>query len=171
MGSGACDFSLWFSKQLEKYSISHKIYCIDNDPRVVEYASQKCADNNNIHILHDSALNLKQSGINPDYIFANHFLHHFNDNDLRSMLSIIDSSARYGYVLNDLERSPLWYMLFWAFGIVFLTRSFTLYDGLLSIKKGFTVHELRAILSQQNISQNIKVKKINPGRIVVYNFK
>lgn len=170
LGSGGCDFALWFSRYLSSRNIKGKILCIDNDPRVVEFAHKACSGNNAVAIIGASALCIDKIDNNPDYIFSCHLLHHLSDEDVVTMLRKISAKARRGYILNDLERSGGWHFLFGLFSLLFFRNSFARADGLLSIRKSFTKKELESIIDRSGVTPRPQVRQLFPGRLVVEHF-
>lgn len=170
LGSGGCDFALWLSAYLADRSIPARIYCVDNDPRVVEFARNRCHGNDNIVVVNESALRFTDAGICPDYVFANHLLHHLPDEELVALLGLVHRSARLGYVLNDLVRSKRSYVLFMLFASLVLRNGYARSDGLRSIEKGFTTSELESFVNRAEIAPPPRLERFFPGRIVLYKF-
>ena len=166
IGAGACDFGLWLSGYAIRHGLRVHMYCVDNDIRVVEHARIKCRKNDLVTIIHDSALNLASFAFKPDYIFSNHFIHHLSDTDLVKLFELIDMHASYGYVINDLKRSPISWTAFYLFGIVFLHKSFSLTDGLISIRRGFTEEELSGLLAKAGVA-DARIENKWPGRLII----
>ncbi|WP_435579565.1 methyltransferase domain-containing protein [Gilvibacter sp.] len=77
-----------------------------------------------------------------DIVLATLFMHHFDDQQIKQMIESAKSKTRLGWVVNDLQRSPIAYGLFWSLGL-FIRNEMIMHDGLLSIKKGFKKHELK----------------------------
>lgn len=169
IGAGGGDNSIWFAKQCKKKNIKAKIYCLDYDKRIIDYLKEKIKQSgfNNIKIIYDDAFNLKKIGT-FDYIFTNHFLHHFDNKNILKIVNIIDSSTKKILVLDDVIRSKIVYFLYSLFSGLFLHNSFAFYDGRLSIKKGFLENDLIEIKKSLN-NKKIKVKKYFFGRIVLVN--
>lgn len=170
LGAGGCDFALWLSRYCVNRSLSAKIFCIDNDPRVIEFAAAQCRGAGTIAVVRESALRIDKMDVVPDYIFSCHLLHHLGEEDIITLLRRVTASARCGYVLSDLERSRLWYWLFGLFSSLFLRNSFAKADGLLSIRKSFTKPELERLIDRSGITPRPRVRRMFPGRLVVERF-
>ena len=167
VGAGGGDFALRLARQLDRRSIRARIYCIDNDPRAVEYARDRCSGRPEIIVLHESFRHLPALPHSPDYVFSNHLLHHLTDDDGIDLLRIVGASARIGWIVSDLERSAFWHCLFGAFASVFLRDGYTKDDGLLSIRKSFTKKELAHIVEKAAVQAGPRVRAMFPGRLVV----
>jgi 2-polyprenyl-3-methyl-5-hydroxy-6-metoxy-1,4-benzoquinol methylase len=162
VGSGGADLALWLVRREPSLSVT----CLDHDPRAVEYARSRCAGAGRIRVLLSPVSELGSLG-GFDYVFANHFLHHLQDGELAPTVAAMLGQARRLLVISDLLRSRashFWYAL--AAGL-FLHGSFALYDGLLSIRRGFRPQELSALLAGAAPAGRLEVHRERPGRVVV----
>jgi len=78
-----------------------------------------------------------------DYVITSLFLHHLDDGQASRALREFDRVARRGMIMNDLIRRTrlyLWTKFFTLFG-----NEIVRYDGPLSVRKSFTVDELRRL--------------------------
>lgn len=167
IGSGGGDIVFWLEKICRKNFLKVKIYCLDYDKRIIEYL-KRCIRKRklkNIKIVFDSVFNLEKIG-KFDFIFANHFLHHFDNNDIIKIVKKIYSSTKKIFIINDLSRSKIIYFFYLLFAFFFLWKSFAFTDGLISIKKGFLMEEVKTAVKK--ISSQIKIKRMNPGRIYLF---
>ena len=170
-GAGGGDFALLLAHALERRSIAANIICIDSDPRAVAYAELQCRSAKNISVVRESALNLAQLPSPPDYLFASNLLHHLSDEACVKLLRTVNDQARCGYVITDLQRSAFWYCLYALFAGVFFRNSYALSDGLLSIRRSFTLPELALLIERAEISAAPRIRRLLPGRLVVYNLQ
>jgi 2-polyprenyl-3-methyl-5-hydroxy-6-metoxy-1,4-benzoquinol methylase len=88
---------------------------------------------------------------NPSIIFSSLFCHHFSDNELVFMLQWMKQNSSVGFFINDLHRHPLAYH-----SIKLLTRLFSKSrlvknDAPLSVLRGFTRMEWRALFKKAQI--------------------
>ena len=108
-----------------------------------------------------SAPNVNYAG-KFDFIFTNHLLHHFSDQDIYKIINLIQSNTRRVFLLNDLKRSYLSYLGFSLFAGIFLHNSFAFHDGRISIMKGFRAYEMKRITKR---FKDIMIKQKIPSRI------
>ena len=167
LGSGGADIACWIHAYARKRKIPLTIYCLDNDPRVVDYARRRYGGIDGLHIEGGDALSLGENGRRYDYIFANHFLHHFPDNRIPELLAKIDRCAQRGYLLTDLRRSRLAFLGFTLAAGAFFHGSFAFYDGRISIRKGFTPGEFTGHVAAAGIP-GVTVASAVPGRVYAY---
>ena len=168
LGSGGCDIPLWLVSFCSNRSINVEVICIDNDSRVIQYAKEKCKNNKSIQVVQCSAQEAV-SHFKADYAISNHFLHHLPEKDIIPLLSSIHKHSSKGYILNDIRRSRLSMWLFFILSSVLFHRSFTLTDGLISIKKGFTPEQLHSFCSTAGIPSIIK--EVHPGHLAILHFR
>jgi 2-polyprenyl-3-methyl-5-hydroxy-6-metoxy-1,4-benzoquinol methylase len=170
LGAGGGDNSIWFAGYCRKKRINAKIYCLDYDRRIIGFLKERIEKSGfkNIKVIYDDVFNLKKIG-SFDYIFTNHFLHHFDDKNILKILEIISACTKKVFVLDDVIRSKIVYFLYSLFSGIFLHNSFAFYDGRLSIKKGFIENELKSLINKAGNKNKLKLKKFFLGRIVIVN--
>lgn len=99
-----------------------------------------------------------------DVVTLTHFLHHFDPPDLAPLLVRLFGLARRALVVNDLHRARVPY-LFGRLGFPLLLASpVSVQDGLVSIRRGFTVEELRAAFDEAGVP--VRVARSFPYRLV-----
>jgi 2-polyprenyl-3-methyl-5-hydroxy-6-metoxy-1,4-benzoquinol methylase len=80
-------------------------------------------------------------------------LHHFKTDEIINLVTVFNTNAKYGFVINDLQRSIVSYRLFQA--VCFITRlnGMSRKDGLTSILRGFKKSELIDFSKQLNLKK------------------
>jgi SAM-dependent methyltransferase len=127
-----------------------KLTGIDINPHCVSIARKKLPGPEASFILSDFR-RVSFGNDRPDIIFSSLFCHHFTDEQLVDMLTWMQSNARHGFFINDLQRHPVaWY------SIRLLTRCFSRSwlvknDAPLSVLRGFTRKEWERLLQQAGI--------------------
>lgn len=170
IGCGGGDYARWLTKECNGNGVTVQITCIDSDKRIADYASDNCQNYSNIQIVHRDATD-PEVWKNPfDYSYANHFLHHLPNNEILPVVQLINRHTLYGFLLNDILRSQIALIAYTILGLFFFRNSFALYDGRISIKKGFKVTELKRLIYGSSNIQMIKVEKCWPFRCLVYQF-
>jgi len=162
VGSGGCDLALWLARTRGDFRIT----CLDHDPRAVDYARRLCAGQDAIEVRLGSAAELSRME-SFDFVFANHFLHHLRDDQVGPTVAAMLARARRLLVVSDLLRSRCSYVLFSLLASAFLRCSFAVYDGRLSIRRGFRLPELQALLAGVDHAGGLTVRRERPGRVVV----
>jgi ubiquinone/menaquinone biosynthesis C-methylase UbiE len=98
-----------------------------------------------------SALNLPFPDGSFDVVIASQMTHHFSDEEVVQHLREAWRVTRRAIYLTDLHRSPVLYALL---KVMFAVRRFPKHfenDGLLSVKRGFRVRELKLLAKQAGI--------------------
>lgn len=171
VGCGGGDIDIWAAKHARKAGIRLNIIGIDHDQKCIDYAMHQCSGYPEIFFIKTSAFRIDKLPFKPDYIFANHFLHHLEDFQIPKILKLFCSKAEIGFLINDLQRSPISYFLFFLLRCLFSGREMTWHDGLLSIRKGFSRQDISSYLHIAQLSTPVHTRTIPPGRIVISNIR
>ena len=87
-----------------------------------------------------------------DYVMCNLFLHHFNDDQVVTMLRTFYSIAHTALLVCDLERRLLPYLFLPATRPLFGWKRITLHDGPISVRASFRSAELRELSTRAGIA-------------------
>lgn len=99
-----------------------------------------------------------------DVVLASLFLHHFDADELATVLGGLFALARRALVINDLRRARVPYVFGRAvFPLVFRSRV-SVADGLLSIRRAFTSEELAAAFAAARIP--VRIRRNFPYRLL-----
>jgi ubiquinone/menaquinone biosynthesis C-methylase UbiE len=101
-----------------------------------------------------------------DYSFCSLFTHHFQDDQVGSLLKEMSRIARRRIFVIDLHRHPLAYYFYTTIGRLFLHNRLLREDGALSILKSFKPQELAALAEQAGLKDVNIVRKF-PFRLVL----
>ncbi|MDF7806736.1 methyltransferase domain-containing protein [Pontiellaceae bacterium B12219] len=165
MGAGGCDIDVWLLKAARKRGLKLRISACDIDPRIIRYARSTFGKTPGLDIRREDLLG--DSFPEPvDYVFANHFLHHLTDKQIIDLLQLWAPRVRRKMVLSDLKRARGAYWGYAALAL-FYPNSFARIDGLISIRKGFTLNELSALTREAVGDQAFCVNQLQPARLVL----
>lgn len=164
IGAGGCDIPIWLVKQCRKKGLSLNVVCLENDPKIIDFARARCRKYEEITVVNDDVF-MPGSFDRFDYIFANHFLHHIPGEDIPGLLTKIYNKTKRALLINDIRRSRFAYFWYTIFTGLFMHNSFAFYDGRLSIKKGFLPGELKAFIRQTDLP--LKVGLHSPARVYI----
>jgi hypothetical protein len=114
------------------------------------------------------AMNLPFSKKIFDVVHASLFLHHFSDEELAVILTYFCSAAKYGILINDLQRSYLSYYGFKLLTLLFSRNRLVKNDGLVSIRRGFRKRELIKVLEDIGYKYKLEKKWAFRWLLVVY---
>ena len=89
----------------------------------------------------------------PDIIFSSLFCHHFTDDELLSQLQWMQQHAAIGFFINDLHRHSLAYYSIKIITQLFSKSDMVKQDAPLSVARGLTKKDWRAIFTKAGIQQ------------------
>jgi len=118
---------------------------IDEDPRAVAFSAARQWPEE-ISFVHTGSGAMAQTGKLFDFVICNHVLHHVPEESFSSFLDDVGALTRNLALICDPLRSRCGYALFGCFASVLFRRSFIREDGLLSIRRSYTLAELRATM-------------------------
>jgi 2-polyprenyl-3-methyl-5-hydroxy-6-metoxy-1,4-benzoquinol methylase len=142
------------------------ITLLDNDRRILDQTKAACEAFPEISVRPGTVWELNRLG-RFDYVFCNHFLHHFSDSEIPNVLRTMYDAANGTLIVNDLRRSFFAYAAFTLFAGLFLHQSFAAYDGRLSIRKGFLEKELEAFAQSAGLEACAKITRLAPSRMLL----
>lgn len=147
IGAGSCDIPLAVSRWARTRGVVLNFTCLDTGVHAAAIAQRKLAR------AHDPAVHLLQEDIfshqpaHPyDYAVASMCFHHFSDARIVALLQKLRGFVRHGMLVNDLRRSRR--ALLAAGLLSAASPAGVRHDALLSIRRGFKVGELEALLQQ-----------------------
>ena len=116
----------------------------DANPFIVDYANDHCKAEENIAI---KTLDVISDAFPEHYdiVHASLFLHHFTEKELIILLKKISAHTNKAIIINDLHRHPLAYYSIKLLTNLFSKSHMVKHDAALSVAKGFTQKEWRAI--------------------------
>lgn len=118
---------------------------IDANEFTINYAKNLSSEYANISYKCENIFEKYFENLHYDIALCTLTLHHFNDQEIEKILTIFNSNARIGTVVNDLQRSWISYRLFQLFCFAFKLNAMSREDGLTSILRGFKKMELEKI--------------------------
>jgi SAM-dependent methyltransferase len=106
------------------------------------------ADRNRIsHAVCADALRLPFPDRAVDVVMCSQLLHHFEMADAASVLAELNRVARLAVIVSDLRRSWVAVAGFWMATFPLRFHAITRHDGVVSILRGFTRHELESLIA------------------------
>ena len=129
-----------------------KLIGVDANLYTINYAKNLSEEYSNIDYYHMDIFSNEFSNLSYDIVTCTLTLHHFNNKELLSLLSLLIKNCSIGIVVNDLHRSALAYRLFQAVSFIFQLSEMPSKDGLTSILRGFKKKEL------ENFSKKLTIK-------------
>jgi SAM-dependent methyltransferase len=147
-GCGVGDVAVALARWARRNNFRLQIDGVDRHPAVIELGRAKCQDYPEIALACRDALQLQDRVY--DYVHASQFAHHFPDEELLPLLKHFLALCQRAVVINDLLRSPLAYLATWLFTL--WTPAVFRHDARMSVRRGFKIKELRALLEAGGLS-------------------
>ena len=163
IGSGSCDIPLAVSRWASAYGIPLHFTCLEKAGHAVDIARGELAraGNPSVQLLQEDAFTHQPAEM-YDCAVASMCFHHFSDAQILILLRRLNGFVRNSVLINDLRRSRLAYLA--ARLLLVTTPAEVRHDALLSIRRGFKISELSALLGQLE-SVTISVKPTRWFRI------
>jgi 2-polyprenyl-3-methyl-5-hydroxy-6-metoxy-1,4-benzoquinol methylase len=166
LGAGGCDIARWLVRVCRSENLHLTIRAIDQDPRVVQFARLANAGYPEIEVVQADACDPACWG-KPDYLFAQHLLHHLPDAACIQLLRTLDQANLRRFVLSDLTRSRLAYHAFRIAALPLGAGTWIVEDGSASILRGFREQEIREMIKQAALKRPASIYRLWPSRLVV----
>ncbi len=119
-----------------------KLIGIDANNFTIDYARKLSVNYSNISYRCEDIFEEAFKKLKYDIVLCTLTLHHFKDNEIIQLMTVLNANSRVGIVINDLQRSIISYRLFQALCFVFRLNTMSREDGLVSILRGFKKEDL-----------------------------
>ncbi len=166
VGTGGADLPLDLVAEARRSGRGIRIVAVDRDPVTLDHARGQTAGTPEIEIRGADAFDLPFPPSSFDLVIASMFLHHFAHDDAVRLLAGFRQLARGAVLINDLRR----HVVSWAFiGLAArATRRHPMFvhDAALSVLRGFTADELRAIARDAGAAE-ATVRRRLPYRLIL----
>jgi 2-polyprenyl-3-methyl-5-hydroxy-6-metoxy-1,4-benzoquinol methylase len=125
-----------------KNNLNFNLIGIDANNFTINHAIRLSKEYANISYRCEDIFDKSFSELKYDIVLCTLTLHHFKDTDILKIMTVFNSNAALGIVINDLQRSSLAYRLFQSLCFVFQLNDMSREDGLISILRGFKKKDL-----------------------------
>lgn len=142
LGCGNGDMLRTIEKYGRNNNLNLKLIGIDANEFTINHARKLSENYSNISYRCEDIFEESFSELQYDIALCTLTLHHFKNEEIDKLLSILYKNSNLGLVINDLQRSPIAYRLFQGLCFVFGLNEMSRKDGLVSILRGFKKEEL-----------------------------
>ncbi|WEK20842.1 MAG: methyltransferase domain-containing protein [Candidatus Pedobacter colombiensis] len=155
VGCGNGDMLRALSNYARKKKLNLKLVGMDANYFTIKHAEQLSANYPDIsYVCANIFEEIKQERL-YDVILCTLTLHHFKDDEIKTLMSGLKEQSALGIVVNDLHRNVLAYYLFTALCFVFRLNHMSRNDGLVSILRGFKRQELHDFSKQLSFNNYV----------------
>ena len=141
LGCGGGDMLRTVAEYGRKHKYIFKITGIDANEYTINYARQLSTNYPEISYTKMDVLSDEFSGLQFDIALATLFLHHFKNEEIETLLTVVTKKAGKGVIINDLHRSKAAYYLF-KLVCLFISNPMVKKDGAVSVLRAFKKNEL-----------------------------
>jgi len=142
IGCGSGQTLRYLSSWAKTQNRSVKFYGIDANAHIIEQARALSKGYDNITFIQENIFSKEFKSKRFDIITCCLTLHHFKDQEILKLISLLYTQSRIGVVVNDLHRSKLAYVLFKLYSTLFMKSKIARNDGGVSILRGFKKKDL-----------------------------
>ncbi|MBL0939237.1 MAG: methyltransferase domain-containing protein [Gemmatimonadaceae bacterium] len=143
VGTGLGDIPRAVTRAASRHGIHLRTVGLELSLPVARAASKQCDQ-----VVSGSALALPLADRSIDLVTCSQVLHHFEDALAAQLLQECTRVARHTVVIGDLRRSWLAAAGLWAASYALGFHPVSRHDGMLSVRRGYTTDELRALVQQ-----------------------
>ena len=152
VATGAADIPVTIAAWARQAGIRVGITAVDLDPICIEIARKRCESYPEITLAVADGFALPFANQRFDYVLCSKTAHHFSDEEVVRMIKEFSRVARRGYIIIDLRRSWVAYILIYLLSRFFSRNRLSRSDGPLSVLKSFTAGELASLASRSGTS-------------------
>jgi 2-polyprenyl-3-methyl-5-hydroxy-6-metoxy-1,4-benzoquinol methylase len=145
VGTGGADIPRALVRWGRSQGVSFRVVACDRHAQIAGVAAASCAGDSSIQILRADALQLPFRAGHFDFVTCSLMLHHLAEEAVITLMGKLQRLPRHALILSDLERGRLAYMGTWLGTHLVCRSQFTHHDGPVSVRRAFTLDELRAI--------------------------
>jgi len=157
LGCGNGDMLRKVADYGKKQGYNFKLIGIDANEYTVNYANKLSQDYKEISYLQQDVFSNQFKNLNYDIVLSTLFLHHFSEEEIVTLLSLVLKKSTIGIIVNDLHRHAMAYYLFELLCLT-IKNQMIKKDGLISILRGFKRVDLERISKKLNVDIYIKWK-------------
>ena len=153
LGCGSGDVLKYVARWARSNKFQVKLTGVDKNSEAIQYLVENCSEYPEITGVISDYKDFFETDPEIDIVHSSLFFHHLNNNELLEMFLYLKKNTREGFVINDLQRSPIAYYSAW-----FLTRllngsALSRHDGPVSVLRAFTRNELELMLRKADIKE------------------
>lgn len=147
LGCGGGDLMCYLDGYLRNKGIEVKFTGIEINAHIIKRAGDRACRNLKVEFIEADVLAPDFEIPNCDILMASHFIYHFTHDGLQEFVKRNLHHVKLAYVFSELRRSRRSYWLFKIFGPVVFPGRITILDGLIAIRRAFTIREMHNVFA------------------------
>ncbi len=152
VGCGGGDMLNEVSSWAGRKSFSVQLSGIDLSEAAIDYSKKK---NGEVNWIREDVFDHLTSGVKYDVIMSTLFMHHFSEEKISKLLTLMIQSCNGGIIINDLQRNPLAYHSIKLLTRIFSKSYLVKHDAPLSVQRGFISDEWKEIFRKANLQWTV----------------
>lgn len=154
IGCGSGDMLRRLANFAKKENWNFELVGVDANQYTINYARQISIEYKNISYACLDIFSPQFAELEYDIALCTLTLHHFKDDQIEFLLTMLYKNAQLGIIINDLQRSKLAYRLFQIYCTIFRLDGMSKADGLVSILRGFKRKDLEQFSKKLNLQND-----------------
>jgi len=155
LGCGSGDVMKYIAQWARSNFYKVKLTGVDMNPEAIEYLKQNCLNYPEIEGVVNNYKDYLEKVADIDIIHSSLFCHHLTDNELIELF-IHSKNCTRGFIINDLQRTPIAYYSAWLITHILNGSSLSKHDGPVSVLRAFKRNELLKLLKEAGI-ENVTI--------------
>lgn len=151
VATGGADIPVAIARWARRQGRRVRIVGIDKNPQMLRASGDRIRQYPEVSLEIADALALPYAVGSFDVVLCSLALHHFSYVEGVRLLGALDRIGRWGFIVNDLLRSWHAYLLTWLAMRLFCRGRLVRHDGPLSMRRAYTLSELRAMVDQAGV--------------------
>jgi hypothetical protein len=166
LGAGGCDIPAWLLEEGPRWGLRLSVLAVEADERVAAHAAETWRHTRGLEVPRQDATDLAALG-KVDYIISNHFLDHLQYGEIGRLLRQAAQMPIRRFIFMDLLRSYLGFYVHSVYATLLCRGTFAGEDVRRSIRRGFSVPEIAALLGRVGLQDRVHVYTMTPVRSIL----
>ncbi len=162
VGTGSADVPRYLLDWARANHRRLEVKATDVRPEIVSVARAQSGEAASLEIALASSDRIDEADRSWDVVHSSLVLHHLDEPAATRMLIEMARVARTAVIVNDVERSRMWWLGAWLLTRVATGNRYTKHDAPLSVRRGYRVTELRAMAEAAGLRMTARHKSF-PG--------
>ncbi len=164
VATGSSDIPRQLIKWARQENLDISITALDKNPQMIKISQEFSKFYPEISFEIGDFLKNSYSENTFDFCISSLFLHHLSDERIKPFLKEMFRLCRHGVIINDLVRGIVPYVFFKLIGPLLRLHLMTRHDGAVSIRRAFTLKEIKLIAREAGF-HSFSVRKHFPYRM------
>lgn len=153
LGCGSGDVLKYISRWARKAHFTVRLTGVDKNKAAIQYLTEHNSGYPEITGVVGDYKEYLETGTKVDIVHCSLFCHHLDNSELLELFLYLKTYTGVGFVINDLQRSPVAYYSVWFLTRLLLGSPLSKHDGPVSVLRAFTSEELALIIRDAGMSE------------------